>query len=67
MYRYNICKIVHVCANLGIVFGGRGEQRGKVDTPQQREKSGKSQARIQGGGGGGGGGRWSVPPWKITS
>ena len=38
----------HVCADLGIVVGGRGaEQHGKVDIPQQR---GKSQRRIQRGG-----------------
>ena len=53
MYINIICKIVHVCADLGIVVGGGGggggEQRGKVDIPQQR---GKSQARIQRGGGG---------------
>ena len=57
------CKIVHVYADLGIVWGG--EQRGKVDIPQQR---GKSHAWIQrGGGGGGGGGQGGPPPWKITS
>ena len=42
---------------LGIVVGvggggGGAEQRGKVDIPQQRGKSGKSQAWIQRGGGG---------------
>ena len=46
MYICIFCKIVHVCADLGIVVLG-GEQRGKVDIPQQRGKSGKSQARIQ--------------------
>ena len=55
---YIICKIVHVCEDLGIVVrGGEGvEQRGKADIPLQRGKRGKSQARIQRGGGGGQGG-----------
>ena len=44
--------------------GGGVEQHGKVDIPQQRGKSGKSQRRIQRGGGGAG---VSGPPWKITS
>ena len=44
--------------------GGGVKQRGKVDKPQQRGNSGKSQARIREGGGGTGG---SGPPWKITS
>ena len=51
------CKIVHVCADLRIVVGERGggaEKRGKVDVPQQRGISGKSQAWIQRGGGTGG-------------
>ena len=41
--------------------GGGAEQRGKIDIPQQRGKSGKSQTRIQRGGGGGGAGV-SGPP-----
>ena len=64
---YINCKIVHVCADLGIVVGGGGgggaEQHGKVDIPQQRGKSGNSQRRIQRGGGG----RGFRTPWKITS
>ena len=52
------------CRRGGGGGGGWVEQRGKVDIPQQRGKSGKSQARIQRGGGGAG---WSGPPWKITS
>ena len=54
MYINIICKIVHVCADLGVIVGGGGggwgEQLGKLDIPQQRGKSGKSQARIQRGG-----------------
>ena len=64
---YINCKIVHVCANLGIIVGGGGGgggQREKEDIPQQRGKSGKSQARIQRGGRGAG---VSGPPWKITN
>ena len=45
--------------------GGGAEQHGKVDIPQQRGKSGKSQRRIQRGGGVGQG--FPDPPWKITS
>ena len=52
------CKIIHVYADLGIVVGGGGGggggQRGKVDKPQQRGKSGKSHAWIQRGWGAGG-------------
>ena len=62
---YINCKIVHVCADLGIVVGGGGggvEQHGKVDIPQQRGKSGKSQRPIQRGGGMGQG--FPDPPGK---
>ena len=63
---YINCKIVHVCADLGIVVegggGGGAEQHGKVDIPQQRGISGKSQRRIQRGGGGGQG--FPHPPGK---
>ena len=63
MYIYIICKLVHVCADLGIVVGGGGRGgggRGKVDIPQQRGECGKSQARIQRGGGQ----RFPDPPGK---
>ena len=40
--------------------GGRAEQRGKEDVPQQRGKNGKSQAWIQRGGGD----RGVLPPGK---
>ena len=53
---YKNCKIVHVCADLGIVVGGGGgggwwaEQHGEVDIPQQRGKVEKSKADPEGGG-----------------
>ena len=67
MHIYMICKIVHVCEDLGIVVRGGGggvEQRGKADIPLQRGKRGKSQARIQRGGGGQGGPDPPPPAWK---
>ena len=64
MYIYIICKIVklYMYARILKLSSGRGEQRGKVDMPQQRGKSGKVKRGSRGGGGGGAGG--SGPPGK---